>query len=403
MMQKIAILGAGPIGIETALQASELGHEVDVYERGEVGQNVRDWGHVRMFSSWEINRSALGVRELTARGLPLDDDREYPTGAEYCERYLDPLAGSSRLAGKIHERTEVLHVGRDRLAKSDLVGGPRESHPFRILLQSAAGERIARADTVIDCSGTYGNSGWMGNGGIPAIGERALRERIAYASQDIAGTARKRYAGRRVMLVGAGHSAATALELLTQLDTTSIVWVVRSDREQPLKIFADDPLPERDRLSRLANRFAREGHPGLEVHSSTMVESVSWHDDVFDVVLSSGGGSRRITVDRIVAHVGYEPDNAIYRQLQVHECYATFGPIKLAASRIAGDSSDCLAQASAGPESLQNPEPGFFLLGAKSYGNNSNFLIRTGLQQIREVFTLIETAKESGSCPTSQT
>ena len=96
-MQKIAILGAGPIGIETALQASELGHEIDVYERGAVGQNVRDWGHVRMFSSWEINRSALGVRELTARGVSLDDDREYPTGAEYCERYLDPRAGSSRL------------------------------------------------------------------------------------------------------------------------------------------------------------------------------------------------------------------------------------------------------------------------------------------------------------------
>ena len=41
-------------------------------------------------------------------------------------------------------------------------------------------------------------------------------------------------------------------------------------------------------------------------------------------------------------------------------------------------------------EALTNPEPDFFILGAKSYGNRSNFLIRNGLDQVREVFALIE-------------
>ena len=39
---------------------------------------------------------------------------------------------------------------------------------------------------------------------------------------------------------------------------------------------------------------------------------------------------------------------------------------------------------------LRNPEPDFYVLGAKSYGKNSSFLIRVGLEQVRNVFSLIE-------------
>jgi hypothetical protein len=74
----------------------------------------------------------------------------------------------------------------------------------------------------------------------------------------------------------------------------------------------------------------------------------------------------------------------------VHECYATCGPIKLAAALI-GESGggDCLAQAGHGPETLVNPEPGFFILGSKSYGRNSQFLLRVGWEQVDQVFSLI--------------
>src|SRR4051812_29267193 len=53
---RIAILGAGPIGLEAALAAAERGWEFTVYEMGDaVGANVRDWGHVRLFTPWEMN------------------------------------------------------------------------------------------------------------------------------------------------------------------------------------------------------------------------------------------------------------------------------------------------------------------------------------------------------------
>jgi hypothetical protein len=63
--------------------------------------------------------------------------------------------------------------------------------------------------------------------------------------------------------------------------------------------------------------------------------------------------------------------------------------MKLAAALLGQKAQDCLKVASAGPESLRNPEPNYFILGAKSYGRNSHFLLRVGFEQVRDVFTLI--------------
>ena len=84
---------------------------------------------------------------------------------------------------------------------------------------------------------------------------------------------------------------------------------------------------------------------------------------------------------------GFSGDHRLYRQLQVHECWATTGPMKLAASLLASSSADCLEQTSHGAETLVNPEPGFFILGCKSYGSNSTYLMRLGWQQVEDVFS----------------
>ena len=52
--------------------------------------------------------------------------------------------------------------------------------------------------------------------------------------------------------------------------------------------------------------------------------------------------------------------------------------MKLAASLLGagGGSGDCLDQRSAGDETLMSPEPGVFVIGMKSYGRGSAFLLR---------------------------
>ncbi len=384
--KRIAVIGAGPIGLEAALYGSHLGHDVEVFERGTVGANILRWGFVKLFSPWEINHSELGAGEIKVGiAAPV-------TGYEYVERYLRPLAESPRLAGRIHEDAEILFVGRDTLGKPDRIGGARDEFPFRLLVTGSAGERIHRADAVIDCSGTFGHSNWMGNGGIPALGERQLRNRIRYELEDIAGAHRAFYSGRRILIVGDGYSAVTALDALRSIDVRSVTWAVRKDRDAPHIVIEDDPLPERARLSRLANRLAAGEDPRIRYRPGTSVEQVTERPGGFTVRLRRAELSDDVEVDRILALVGYSPDNSIYGELQIHECFATGGPMKLAATLLASGSADCLAQESHGPETLLNPEPNFFILGAKSYGRKSSFLIRLGIRQVREVYSLI-------SCP----
>ena len=98
------------------------------------------------------------------------------------------------------------------------------------------------------------------------------------------------------------------------------------------------------------------------------------------------GDAEEVVVDRVLALNGGVGDASLYRQLQVHECYATCGPMKLAAALLADSGGDCLQQTGHGPETLANPEPGFFILGAKSYGRNSQFLLSIGWQQVDDVF-----------------
>src|SRR5262249_60891957 len=89
------------------------------------------------------------------------------------------------------------------------------------------------------------------------------------------------------------------------------------------------------------------------------------------------------------AHGGCGPATLLYLELPAHECYASLGPMALAAALSKHQGADCLAVPAQGAATLRNPEPGFFVLGIKSYGRSRNFLVRTGFEQVREVFTLI--------------
>jgi hypothetical protein len=94
-------------------------------------------------------------------------------------------------------------------------------------------------------------------------------------------------------------------------------------------------------------------------------------------------------VERVIGNVGYTPDTGLYRELQVHECYASLGPMALAAALLKHAGGDCLSIPAQGPNVLRTPEPNFYVLGAKSYGRNSNFLLRAGFEQVRDAFALL--------------
>ena len=397
---RIIICGAGPIGLEAGLYARFLGYDVEILERGDVADSVQRWGHVRMFSPFGMNHSTLGRAALEAhdKQWKIPDPDELLTGNQWRERYLLPLSQTDLLSDHIRTGTNVLSISREQFLKHEQLGQPaRAESTFRVLVEDHQGTQSALAtDVVIDTSGVYGNPNWMGPGGGPAVGESDLRGQIEYGIPDVLGSERERYLGQTVLLVGAGFSAATSVTSLAQLATqspeTRIVWVTRGgDSEHgPIRPFAEDRLSERARLTEAANSCAARSAAPVEHRANTWVQAIEFDSlqQRFSVEFS-GEHAGKFEFDRVVSNVGYRPDEQIYCELQVHQCYATSGPLKLAAALLGSDSADCLDQTSHGPETLVNPEPDFYILGAKSYGRNSNFLVQIGLQQIRELFSIL--------------
>jgi thioredoxin reductase len=401
----MAILGAGPIGLEAGLYARFLGYDVRIFDRGRVAENVRRWGHVKMFTPMSMNTSSLGraalrAQEHSASELMSDD---CPTGSQWVERYLLPLAQSDLLADSIFENTEVLSVTRWNLWKGQkLSDQARDDVLFRVLVRDQTGaQRAESADVVIDTTGVFANSNWLGPGGAPALGEMQLREQFEYEIPDVLGAERQQYSARRTLVVGSGYSAATTIVALAQLaaqtpDTTAL-WLTQICDENtdggPLRRIPKDRLPERDLLARRANEIANGNSQAVQHRSGWLVTAIKRQENQFQVQLENSETDQQITepFDQVVANVGYHPDVTLFRELHVHQCYASEGPMRLAASLLKGNqtSADCLDQKSGGADSLRTTEPSFYILGSKSYGRASNFLYGVGLEQIRDLFSLI--------------
>jgi thioredoxin reductase len=397
---RIAVLGAGPVGLEAALYARALGLPVTIYERGRVAEHLQRWGHVKLFSPFGMNVTPLGRAAIRAENpkheWPADGD--YLTGRDHATAYLEPLAMTAQLIECLKLDTRVVLIGRTGLLK----GEPRPSgrgcmdHPFRLLLRDTKGEEsVAEADVVLDCTGTYGQPRWLGDGGIPAVGETAARPHVAGGLEDITGKDRPKYAGKTTLVVGGGYSAATHVCRLAELSAAHpeqwTIWLARGPRTTPLPRHPNDPLRERDRLAAKANMLACRGEGNVEFHANSTIESILTHgpDKGFTVTATTAGKSTTWNVDRVIASVGYSPDGTLYRELQVQECPTTLGPIGVATALAKQAGHDGLMIAATGPAALRTPEPNFYVLGAKSYGRKGQFLLQAGFEQVRDVFTLV--------------
>lgn len=378
-MVRVAVLGAGPTGLEAALAATQRGWDVVLYEQApKVAGHVRRWGHVRLFTPWSMS---VSPRVAEAVGVPAGD--QCPTGAELAE-HLDRVAA---LLPDVRLSTRVVSIAREGLLKNEEIGSDvRAGRRFRLLVDGPTGEAIEHADVVIDTTGTWSHPNPLGHGGIPAPGERALSDRIVREIPAVDAS----WADRDVLLVGAGNSAQTVARDLAAVGAR-ITWAVR--RTSPTwGAVEGDVLPDRVALVESSRRIAAGEVPGARVVTGVVVDALRDHDGRTAVTLLSlaDSSTEEVVVDVVVSMTGAVGDSSLYRQLQVHECYATEGPMNLAATLLGSEGGDCLTQVSAGVDALRNPEPRFFVLGSKSYGRNNTFLLRVGWEQVEEVFAALD-------------
>lgn len=388
----VAIIGAGPVGLAAAANLVERGISVKVYEAGEgAGANIREWGHVSLFSPWEFNIAPSARALLADVGWGEPDGQAYPTGGELVDRYLAPLAAAPALAPVIEYGVRVTAIGRHGIDK--VVSRGRDQRPFVLTVAGADGAtRRDQARAVIDASGTWTSPNPIGAGGLAADGEHALRDRIAYGIPDVLGGDRSAYAGRTILVIGAGHSAANVLldleELAAAEPGTKAIWATRGrDLSRVFGGGSNDQLAARGDLGQRLRRLVEEGRVSLL--SGMGVTGVREDGGRLFVDGEVNGVGRTIgPVDRIVGCTGQRPDLSLTRELRVEfdpwlESAKALGPL------IDPNLHSCGSVPPHGHRELSHPEPGFYTVGIKSYGRAPTFLMLTGYEQVRSIAAAI--------------
>ncbi|MFF1637730.1 NAD(P)-binding domain-containing protein [Streptomyces sp. NPDC058246] len=381
----VVVIGAGPIGLAAAAHLVGRGIEPVVLEAGPAaGSAVRDWSHVRLFSTWGEVIDPAAEKLLAPTGWVRPDASSYPTGGDWAARYLQPLADV--LGDKVRfgaQVTGVARVGRDRIVDSG-----RDEQPFTVHLTTADGheERIT-ARAVIDASGTWSVPSPIGADGLPALGEKAAAEQISYRIPDLKDPAvRARYAGKRTAVVGSGASAFTALAHLADLAKeekgTHAVWVLRRGIGASTYGGGEaDQLPARGALGLRAKAAVEQGHASAATGFRT--EAVE-RDAANRLILVAEDGRRLDPVDEVIVLTGFRPDLSFLSEVRLGLDERLQAPTALA-PLIDPNVHSCGTVYPHGVNELSHPEQGVYLVGMKSYGRAPTFLAMTGYEQVRSI------------------
>ena len=381
----VAVLGAGPVGLAAAAHLVQRAIPLVLFEAGDdIAASIGEWAHVRLFSPWRHNVDGAARRLLDASGWSPPDDDAAPAGAELIEAYLRPLAAIPEIAGSLHLAHRVIAVSR--LGMDKLKDADRSDQPLVVSTAGPDGIERTAVRAVIDATGTWRTPNPLGADGFRAIGEADFGDRIAYGIPDVLGDARARYAGRRVAVVGSGHSAQHAVLDLALLQTahpdTSVTWVVR--RQAPGNMFGggrDDQLPQRGQLGSDARRLVEDGRVALA--SGFRVDEVKAADDG-GVTLRSVDGPRLGPFAQVIAATGFRPDVSFLRELRL-DLDPTVESARRLAPLIDPNIHSCGSVPPHGEAELRQPEPDVYVVGTKSYGRAPTFLLTTGYEQVRSV------------------
>jgi hypothetical protein len=380
----VAVIGAGPVGLAAAAHLLERGLEPLVLEAGPtVGAAIREWGHIRLFSTWQYNLDAAAVRLLERNGWEAPRPTALPYGNQIAAEYLEPLAATPELKDRIRTRSRVTAVTREGMDKGRSLG--RENAPFVLRIQDPQGdvvEVLARA--VIDASGTWSTPAPLGSSGLPVAGEAPARA-AGLVTGPLPDVERDGFAGCRTLVIGSGHSAANMVLDLARLARTTpeteVFWAIRVASPDRAYGGGDaDKLPARGQLGTRLRTAVETGT--VQLLTSFRTEHVEVMDGSSLRIHAQDG--RALNVDRVISATGFRPDLGILSELRLDLDPAVDAPRALG-PLIDPDFHSCGTVPPHGVKVLAQPEKDFYLAGMKSYGRAPTFLMATGYEQVRSI------------------
>lgn len=381
----VAIIGAGPIGLAAAAHLAVRKQPFILFEGcEEVGGNIRTWGHVTLFSPWQYNIDSSAKDLLQQADWQEPNGELIPTGQELIDTYLQPLAELEQLKPSIHLNHQVIAITRkynDKMKSKD-----RNEQSFLLYIKEKGEIKTVEARAVLDATGTWGNPNPAQGNGVWLPSEQALSENIDYHIPNVTASP-SLYANKKVAVIGSGHSAINSLlnlaELKDKFPDTDITWILRKKRvETAYGGEQNDELAARGALGSRIHQLVDDEH--IHVVTDFFTSSVEGKDKLSIIGTQQDQKHVLEGFNRLIVNTGSRPDYTINGELRLAidpttESVAALAPL------IDPNEHSCGTVDAHGEAVLRQPENGFYIVGAKSYGRAPTFLMATGYEQVRSI------------------
>ena len=379
----VAVIGSGPIGLAAAAHLEKNNIPYFILERGKIASNVQSWEHVQLFSPWEFNVDAAAKSLLEETGWVMPDKKIIPTGKALREEYLLPL--SELMKDKIHTNEEVVAITKQDTDK--MKSKNREEKPFLIFTTGPLGTKSYKALAVIDATGTWGNPNPAISHGVWLPAELGIASKTQYIIPNVAEN-KKRYANKRIAVIGAGHSAINSLLQLLAIKEadpeTEITWVLRKHRvEDALGGGTSDELAARGELGIQMKQII--DNQVIKVETPFYIQSIL---DKEEEIFLKDNKKKIGPFDEIIVNTGNRPDFSFHKELR-YQVDAITEAVSAIASLIDPNLHSCGTVPAHGEKELRQHEQGFYIVGSKSYGRAPTFLMATGYEQVRSIVAYI--------------